>query len=98
VVVWPMFADQFANARTVAEAGAGVAVHARPGCDGGADRVDGVAAREITTAIETVRRDPSYRHRARGIEAEMGAAPTAADVLRDLVVPREGRGLPGPAR
>jgi UDP:flavonoid glycosyltransferase YjiC (YdhE family) len=62
LVVTPLFADQPANARSVAASGAGIAV------------VDGTAG-DIRAALQQVLADPAYRQRARDIAAEIAALP-----------------------
>jgi UDP:flavonoid glycosyltransferase YjiC (YdhE family) len=80
LVVVPVFADQFENARRIAAAGAGVVVeHAR-----GAT-IDARAAPRVADAIEAVLADGSYRGRARAIAAEMATAPTPQEVLARLI-------------
>jgi MGT family glycosyltransferase len=67
-VVLPLFAaDQFANARRVADVGAGICV------DGS---VDGVA--ELPRALETVLADPSYRATAKALAADIAGLPEVA--------------------
>jgi UDP:flavonoid glycosyltransferase YjiC (YdhE family) len=75
MVITPLFADQPANATSVAASGAGIAV------------VDGTAA-DIRAALEKVLADPTYRQRAREIAAEISALPdmdAAVGTLQDLV-------------
>jgi hypothetical protein len=79
LVVVPMFADQFENARRIAAAGAGVVVE--DATDDGRRPIGGWAAPRVARAIDAVLEDPSYGRRARSIAAEMAAAPTAEDVL-----------------
>ncbi len=67
LVMVPLFADQFENARRVAQAGAGRVVETR--------------VPEITEGIHDVLGDVTYRDRARDIAAEMAATPTVEDVL-----------------
>jgi UDP:flavonoid glycosyltransferase YjiC (YdhE family) len=62
MVITPLFADQPANAASVAASGAGIAV------------VDGTAD-DIRAALQQVLGDPSYRQRAGEIAAEIGALP-----------------------
>jgi UDP:flavonoid glycosyltransferase YjiC (YdhE family) len=70
LVVVPMFADQFENARRIAAAGAGVVVDSEP------DPI----ARAITTVLDT----PSFRTGARRIAADMAAAPAVDDLYAQL--------------
>ncbi len=65
LVLVPMFADQFENARTIAAAGAGLI--AEP---------DGLRA-----AIETVLTEPAYRQAAGRIADELRSAPDPLSVL-----------------
>jgi UDP:flavonoid glycosyltransferase YjiC (YdhE family) len=88
VVIWPMFADQFANGRTVAATGAGLTLRTEPDGHGGAERVDHVDVQDLVAAIGTVRADPSYRQRALSIAGEMSAAPSATAVLRAVAARR----------
>ncbi len=75
LVIVPMFADQFVNARTVAAAGAGVAFERAAGLDPAA----------IAAAIGRVRRASTFRVCAERIAAEMADAPPLAQALRSLV-------------
>ena len=70
LVMVPLFADQFENARRVAHARAGLVVEAR--------------APEITEGIEAALGDVTYRHGAHDIAAEMAATATVEDVLARL--------------
>ena len=84
VVIVPLFADQFANARAVAGSGAGLAVGDERAAERGRlDLTDGLAAR-LTGAVESVLATPSYRSRARRIAADMAAAPGVTELLDDL--------------
>ena len=87
LVVVPQFADQFANARLVATAGAGLAAPpdkptaaATPRRPLDDDDVPGIAA-----AIVAVLAEPSYRERAAALAADMAGAPTVDDVLGQLL-------------
>jgi UDP:flavonoid glycosyltransferase YjiC (YdhE family) len=86
LVVVPVFADQFENARRVAAAGAGRMVESGPGGPDGRRRPvteDGSA--HITAAVDEVLGDERYRWRARAIAEEMAGAPTVDDVLAQLL-------------
>ena len=90
LVVVPVFADQFANAPAVTQAGAGLQV--RPPQDPGAQApgtrrrpVSRADAPQIRAAIETVLAGSSYRHAARAVAAEMAAAPGIATLLPQLL-------------
>lgn len=84
VVIIPLFADQFANARAVAETGAGIVVEAGDDDRGNRRPLTAREAARIAAAIETVRARPSYRRQARRIAAEMAAAPGADTLLDEL--------------
>jgi UDP:flavonoid glycosyltransferase YjiC (YdhE family) len=81
LVIAPMFADQPANARLVESAGAGLTVQPT-GEPQGRTRVlaPGDAAR-IRRSLELILADDSYRQAARRLAAEMGALPTAGELL-----------------
>lgn len=85
VVIVPLFADQFANARAVAETGAGIVVDAGEDDRGHRRPLTGNDAPRIAAAIETLRSRPSYREQAQRIAAEMVAVPAAAARLDDLL-------------
>jgi UDP:flavonoid glycosyltransferase YjiC (YdhE family) len=78
LVMVPLFADQFENARRIAATGAGQAA-GTPG---------------ITRSIEDVLRDVTYRDRARGIAAEMAGTPTVEEVLTRLPGAAAGQAPP----
>lgn len=84
VVIVPLFADQFANARAVAGTGAGIVVDTGAAGRGRRRPLTDDDAQRIAAAIEAVRSRPSYRRRARRIAAEMAAAPPAATLLDEL--------------
>jgi UDP:flavonoid glycosyltransferase YjiC (YdhE family) len=79
LVMVPLFADQFENARRIAAAGAGRVVEAQ--IKAGAGRSIRAAAAEITGSIEDVLGDVTYGDRARAVAAEMTATPTVEEVL-----------------
>jgi UDP:flavonoid glycosyltransferase YjiC (YdhE family) len=92
VVVVPVFADQFDNGRRIAEAGAGLVVEAGPGEGQDPRRVIGKGdAPRVAEGISTALADPSYRHQARGIAAEIAACPTVDEVLDSLLRGALGR-------
>jgi UDP:flavonoid glycosyltransferase YjiC (YdhE family) len=70
LVMVPLFADQFENARRIAATRAG--------------QVHAAAAPDITRGIEEVLGDATYRDRARAIAAEMAATATVEQVLACL--------------
>ena len=70
LVMVPLFADQFENARRVGQTGAGQVVE--------------TTAPQITRSIEDVLGDVTYRDRARAIAAEMAATATVEEVLTRL--------------
>jgi UDP:flavonoid glycosyltransferase YjiC (YdhE family) len=82
LVIVPVFADQFENARRVALAGAGIVVQ-RSNADPASARttVDRADSPRINAAVEEVLRDASFRQRARSIAAEMAATATVEDAL-----------------
>ncbi len=84
LVVVPVFADQFANAPKVVQAGAGIQV--RISEDSGERRrpVSRGDAPRIRQAIEAVLADGSYRHAAQAVAAEMAAAPAIGTLLDQL--------------
>jgi UDP:flavonoid glycosyltransferase YjiC (YdhE family) len=86
VVVVPVFADQFANGRRVARAGAGLVVEPEAGADDGPRTVISVDdAPRVTDAIEAALANPTYRETARGIAAEMASTPDVDAVLDSLL-------------
>jgi UDP-N-acetylglucosamine transferase subunit ALG13 len=86
LVVVPLFADQFENARRIAAAGAAVVVEDATDAPLDARGPIGLgAAPRVARAIDAVLGDASYRRRARSIAAEMAAARTAEDVLGVLI-------------
>ncbi len=68
LVVHPMFADQFSNAKLVVGAGAGV-------------RVDELEPTTLGSAMKTVLSDSSFRSRATEISAEMASMPSHAGAM-----------------
>jgi hypothetical protein len=85
LVVVPVFADQFENARRVEASGAGVVVQRLQDDPSGArTTVDRDDAPRIAVAIMHVLSTPSYRERAQAIAAEVAATPNVADVLDSL--------------
>jgi UDP:flavonoid glycosyltransferase YjiC (YdhE family) len=85
LVIVPMFADQPANARRVAATGAGLVVEPPPGPNDGMGLVGPEEIPRIRAAIEAVLSDGSFRDAARRIADEMDGAPTADEVLADLL-------------
>lgn len=84
LVVLPMFADQPANARLVAAAGAGVVVAQSSVGERRAPAGNGFTAQDaprIRAALQQVLADGSYRRAAGRVGAQMRAAPTLAEVL-----------------
>jgi UDP:flavonoid glycosyltransferase YjiC (YdhE family) len=90
LVIVPLFADQFENARRIAATGAGLVVEHAPDSARGSRRpIDARAAPRVTDSIHAVLEDASFRRRARSIAAEMAAAPdTDALLARLLSQPR----------
>jgi UDP:flavonoid glycosyltransferase YjiC (YdhE family) len=91
VVIVPLFADQHANGRKVAAAGAGIVVEY--GGDGKTARTPfaDIEARRIAEATEDVLTQPSYGEQARHLAAEMADAPTPDTLLAQLT---DGRAPP----
>jgi UDP:flavonoid glycosyltransferase YjiC (YdhE family) len=86
LVVVPLFADQFENARRIAATGAGLVVeNATESTRGSWRPIDARAAPHVAASIEAVLGDASYRRRARSIAAEMAASPNADEVLAHLL-------------
>ena len=85
LVVIPLFADQFDNARRIADAGAALTVEARPSDDGSRHPVGSDDVPRITAAITSVLATPSFRRHAVRIAAEMAATETVDDVLEHLL-------------
>jgi UDP:flavonoid glycosyltransferase YjiC (YdhE family) len=86
VVVVPVFADQFANGRRIAERGAGLIVEAEHGSHGGLRRVvTEEDAPRIAGAIDEALGVASYRRQARRIAVEMAATPSVDEVLGTLL-------------
>lgn len=84
LVIAPLWADQPANARAVAAAGAGLVV--KPS-GGGADRMQTLApedAQHLREAIDRVMATPSYRQAASRIAAEMATLPDIESMLDSL--------------
>lgn len=84
LVVVPVFADQFANAPKVAQAGAGVQVRTGQDAQGRRRPVGRDDAPRIREAIETVLADGSYRQAAQAVAAEMAATPEIGTLLAEL--------------
>jgi MGT family glycosyltransferase len=83
LVMVPLFADQFENARRIAATRAGRIVETQIRT-GGARSINAAAAPQITRSIEDVLGDLTYRDQARAIAAEMAATPTIEEVLTRL--------------
>jgi hypothetical protein len=87
LVMVPSFADQFTNARRVADAGAGLSLEAptnAPGRTGQARRDEAHDSGRIRFALEEVLSDPSYGRHADEIAREMAAMPGPDEVLARL--------------
>jgi UDP:flavonoid glycosyltransferase YjiC (YdhE family) len=84
LVVMPMFADQFSNAKAIAKAGVGVQVLADQDARGRRRAISREDAPRIRQAIETVLADGSYRQAAQAVAAEMAAAPAIETLLGQL--------------
>ena len=85
VVSVPVFADQFGNARRVAEYGAGLVVEVDGQSGDSRTVIASEDAPRISAAIETVLATPSYRERARDLADEMAATPTVDVALAGLL-------------
>lgn len=85
VVIVPIFADQFANARRVEMAGAGLVTGRDTDGDGLRTVPGATDAARIRWAVDNVLAGDSYRSAARTIAAEMASAPDLDTVLRDLL-------------
>ena len=85
VVVVPVFADQFANAPKVAQAGAGIQVSTGQDSQGRRRPAGREDAPRIRLAIEAVLADGSYREAARAVAADMATAPAIGTVLGGLM-------------
>jgi UDP:flavonoid glycosyltransferase YjiC (YdhE family) len=81
MVMVPLFADQFENARRIAAAGAGQTVEPERTAASRRSPIGDADAALITTAIKAVLANSSYRDQAADIAAEMATAPTAGEVL-----------------
>jgi len=84
LVVVPVFADQFANAPKVAQAGAGIQVRVSRDSREGRPPVSREDAPRIRQAVETVLAGGSYRKAAQAVAAEMAAAPAIGTLLEQL--------------
>src|SRR4029077_20679377 len=84
LVVVPVFADQFANAAEVVQAGAGI--EGRTSQDSRERRrpVGRDDAPHIRQAIDTVLADGSYRNAAQAVAADMAAPPGVGALLEEL--------------
>ena len=84
LVMVPLFADQFENARRVAATRAGRVVQTQA-TTADARAIDADAAPRITEGIEDVLGDVTYRDRACDIASEMAGTPTVEEVLARLL-------------
>jgi UDP:flavonoid glycosyltransferase YjiC (YdhE family) len=93
VVAVPLFADQFENGRRLARSGAGVVVEAPAAeIDGSRSPIGRDDAPRIAEAISVVLASGAYRRQAGRVAAEVGAAPTADEVIGQLLGDRAGEG------
>ena len=81
LVVVPVFADQFANAAAVVQAGAGIEVRTSQDSRERLAPVGRDDAPLIRQADDTVLADGSYRNAAQAVAADMAAAPAIAALL-----------------
>jgi UDP:flavonoid glycosyltransferase YjiC (YdhE family) len=86
LVIVPLFADQFPNARRVAEAGAGIAVE--PASPEGSERASmrPEDAARMGDAIVTVLHEPSYSAAAARISLEMHSLPSVEELVAGLKI------------
>jgi UDP:flavonoid glycosyltransferase YjiC (YdhE family) len=86
MVVYPLFADQGANARCVAAAGAGIEVAAlgenATAANRGVESGDPEAVRQAVTRILA---DPGFRGRSARVAAAMGDLPTLEATFDDVI-------------
>ncbi len=85
VVAVPLFADQFDNARHIAEIGAGLVVDVPPDSSGARRAVVEDDAARLAEGIEAVLGATSYRRQAQRIAHEMAMAPTIDEVLDSVL-------------
>jgi len=87
LVMVPLFADQFDNARRIAATGAGTSVEVETEEPMGRHRqLSRDDAPRISEQVREVLSDSTYRDQARLIAEEMGSAPTVDAVLGDLLL------------
>jgi UDP:flavonoid glycosyltransferase YjiC (YdhE family) len=92
MVVVPLFADQFENARRIAAVGAGGTVEPEPRTTGSRRTPIGEGdAPRIAEAVTAVLAASSYRRQARRLATEIAAAPTADEVLDALLADTPSR-------
>jgi UDP:flavonoid glycosyltransferase YjiC (YdhE family) len=84
LVIVPLFADHFSNARRVAEAGAGLCVEAAPDEITRRPRLRPQDSPRIAEAVVAVLGDPAYAQAAVRIAREMASLPSAAQILAAL--------------
>jgi UDP:flavonoid glycosyltransferase YjiC (YdhE family) len=84
VVVIPFFADQYGNGVKVVESGSGIVVDLHPR-EPGRSPFEHDDAPLVADAIRNALSDPTYRQCARRVSKDVTLAPTASDVLRDLL-------------
>lgn len=81
LVCFPVFADQFENARRIEAAGAGLAVEPHPGGSASGRVTGDDDADRLAAAINTVLAGASYRRSAETVGAEMSAVGSAGSAL-----------------
>jgi hypothetical protein len=86
LVLVPVFADQFANAPKVAQAGAGIQIRVSQDVQERRRPVSRDDAARIRQAIETVLADGSYRAAAQAVAADMATAPAIGTLLEQLSI------------
>jgi len=85
MVLIPMFADQFANARKVADAGAGVVVEPPEAHDGRREVIGVADVSRIGSAIRSALGTGGHRESSARVAKEMSMAPDVDDALSDLL-------------
>ena len=85
LVICPLFADQTANGRLVQEAGAGLAVRPSDIAAGGLRSLGSGDVAALRGAIDSVLAQPTYRHTAGRLAAEIAGASTLEETFAQLL-------------
>ena len=85
LVICPLFADQTANARLVQDAGAGLAIFPSGHVAGGLRSLGSGDVAALRGAIDSVLAEPTYRHTAGRLAAEIAGTATLEQTLTQLV-------------